>query len=47
MPKPDAELFKEWSEKFGEEAANEIRQTVKENEEHYEYLKQFAIKLPN
>jgi len=47
VPKPDAELFKEWTEKFGEESAKEIRQTVKDNEEHYKYLKQFAIKLPN
>jgi len=45
VPKPDAELFKEWVEKFGEEGAKVIQKCVKENEEHYEYLKQFAIKV--
>jgi len=44
-PKPDEELFQEWVEKFGEEAAEVIQKTVKRNEKHYEYLKQFAIKV--
>ncbi|KAH9870003.1 hypothetical protein J1614_006924 [Plenodomus biglobosus] len=45
VPKSDEELFKEWTEKYGEEAAKVIRDTVAENLEHYEYLKQFAIKV--
>ncbi|KAF2849109.1 hypothetical protein T440DRAFT_137713 [Plenodomus tracheiphilus IPT5] len=45
IPKSDEELFKEWTEKYGEEAAKVIRDTVAENIEHYEYLKQFAIKV--
>jgi len=47
VPKPDAEMFQEWVEKFGEEGAKIIQKTVKENEEHYDYLKQFAIKIPD
>ncbi|RDI78813.1 hypothetical protein Vi05172_g11233 [Venturia inaequalis] len=43
--KPDEELYKEWTEKYGKEGADVILKTVKENEEHYEYLKQFAIKV--
>lgn len=43
--KSDEELYKEWSEKYGKEGADVIFKTVKENEEHYEYLKQFAIKV--
>ncbi|KAF2430960.1 hypothetical protein EJ08DRAFT_733721 [Tothia fuscella] len=43
--KSDEELYKEWVKKFGQEQADEIMGTVKENEEHYEYLKKFAIKL--
>ena len=35
----------EWKEKYGEEGAKQIRDTVAANVEHYEYLKQFAIKL--
>jgi len=35
----------EWKEKYGEEAAKMIRQTVDENMEHYHYLKQFALKV--
>lgn len=44
-PKSDEELFKEWTEKYGDEAAEVIRDTVAENVEHYEHLKQFAIKV--
>ncbi|KAF9695635.1 hypothetical protein EKO04_006406 [Ascochyta lentis] len=35
----------EWKEKYGEDGAKFIRETVDENVEHYEYLKQFAIKV--
>jgi hypothetical protein len=45
LPKSDEELFKEWTEKYGEEGAKVIRDTVAANVEHYEYLKQFAIKV--
>lgn len=38
-------MFEEWKEKFGEEGAKAIRDTVAANVEHYEYLKQFAIKI--
>ncbi|KAI4944418.1 hypothetical protein J4E86_009477 [Alternaria arbusti] len=44
-PKSDGQLFAEWKEKYGEEGAKQIRDTVAANVEHYEYLKQFAIKL--
>ncbi|CAA9960870.1 hypothetical protein PTMSG1_04254 [Pyrenophora teres f. maculata] len=44
-PKPDDQLFVEWKEKYGEEGAKVIRDTVAANVEHYEYLKQFAIKV--
>ncbi|OAL56223.1 hypothetical protein IQ07DRAFT_1090 [Pyrenochaeta sp. DS3sAY3a] len=44
-PKSDEQLFAEWTEKYGEEGAKVIRDTVAANVEHYEYLKQFAIKL--
>ncbi|KAF1844164.1 uncharacterized protein K460DRAFT_369030 [Cucurbitaria berberidis CBS 394.84] len=44
-PKSDEELFGEWTEKYGEKGANVIRDTVAANVEHYEYLKQFAIKV--
>jgi len=43
-PKSDEQLYKEWCDKFGEEAADVIKQTVEENVPDYEYLKQFAIK---
>lgn len=36
----------EWAEKFGEEAARVIRDTVDANVADYEYLKQFAMKVP-
>ena len=35
----------EWKEKYGEDGAKFIRETVDENVEHYEYLRQFAIKV--
>lgn len=35
----------EWKEKYGEAGAKLIRETVDENVEHYEYLKEFAIKV--
>jgi hypothetical protein len=44
-PKSDAQLLKEWTEKYGEEAAKVIKKTVEDNVQHYEYLKQFAIKV--
>ncbi|KAF2203466.1 hypothetical protein GQ43DRAFT_447392 [Delitschia confertaspora ATCC 74209] len=44
-PKSDEELFKEWSEKYGEDGAQIIADTVKANIADYEYLKQFAIKV--
>lgn len=34
-----------WKEKYGEEGAKLIRETVDESMENYEYLKQFAIKV--
>lgn len=44
-PKSDEQFFAEWTEKYGEEGAKVIRDTVAANVEHYEYLKQFAIKV--
>ncbi|KAL9004012.1 MAG: hypothetical protein Q9188_003153 [Gyalolechia gomerana] len=35
----------EWQEKYGEEGAKVIRETVDANMKDYEYLKQFAIKV--
>ena len=35
----------EWTDKYGEEAAKIIRQTVDENVADYEYLKSFAVKV--
>ena len=35
----------EWTEKFGEEGAKVIRETVDANLEDYEYLKQFALNV--
>jgi len=43
--KSDQQQFQEWVEKYGEEAAKMIKKTVDDNVEHYEYLKQFAIKV--
>jgi hypothetical protein len=45
VPKSDEQLFAEWTEKYGEEGAKSIRDTVAANVDHYEYLKQFAIKV--
>lgn len=36
----------EWVEKYGEKGAKQIKQCVDENVEHYEYLAQFAVKVP-
>ena len=44
-PKSDEELLLEWTKKYREEGAKLIKKTVDENVEHYEYLKQFAIKV--
>ena len=44
-PKSDEQLYDEWVEKFGEEAALVIKETVEKNVADYEYLKQFAIKV--
>jgi hypothetical protein len=35
----------EWREKYGEDGAKVIRETVDANIEDYEYLKSFAIKV--
>jgi len=43
--KSNEQLFAEWTEKYGEEGAKTIRDTVAANVEHYEYLKQFALKV--
>ncbi|KAF1980108.1 hypothetical protein BU23DRAFT_548304 [Bimuria novae-zelandiae CBS 107.79] len=42
--KSDNELYAEWKEKYGEKAADWIRDTVKKCEDDYKYLRQFAIK---
>lgn len=44
IPKSDEQLYKEWTETYGEKAAGVIRDTVAANVADYEYLKQFAIK---
>jgi len=36
---------REWREKYGEEGQQVIRECVEENVPHYEYLKQFALKI--
>ncbi|KAJ9632099.1 hypothetical protein H2203_000500 [Taxawa tesnikishii (nom. ined.)] len=43
--KTEEEENAEWREKFGEEGAKVIRETVNKNIADYEYLKQFAIKV--
>lgn len=43
-PKSDEELYADWVEKYGQEAADVIKKTVDDNVATYEYLKQFAIK---
>lgn len=35
----------EWREKYGEEGAKVIRETVNANLPDYEYLKSFAVKI--
>ena len=45
QPKTDEQLYNEWVEKYGKEAADMIKQTVDDNVATYEYLKQYAIKL--
>ena len=39
------ESYLDWTEKYGKEGANIIRKAVDENIEHYEYLKQFCVKV--
>jgi len=43
--KSDEQMYAEWVEKYGQEAADVIKKTVDDNVADYEYLKQFAIKL--
>ncbi|KAL1642973.1 hypothetical protein SLS58_005215 [Diplodia intermedia] len=45
IPKPDEELYAEWVQKFGEEGAKVIKDTVDKNVADYEYLKQFAMRV--
>ncbi|KAF2466431.1 uncharacterized protein BDR25DRAFT_306219 [Lindgomyces ingoldianus] len=45
IAKSDEQLFAEWTDKFGEEGAKAIRDTVEACVPDYEYLKQFAIKV--
>jgi hypothetical protein len=42
--KTEEQWDSEWKEKYGEEAAKVIRQTVDENMDDFLYLKQFALK---
>ncbi|KAK4556816.1 hypothetical protein LTR86_006387 [Recurvomyces mirabilis] len=44
-PKSDEEMYNEWVEKFGQEAADMIQKCVADNVDTYEYLKQYAIKV--
>lgn len=44
-PKSDEQLYSEWTEKYGQKAADMIKQTVADNVATYEYLKQYAIKV--
>ena len=46
VPKSDADMYAEWKEKYGDEAADVIKKTVDDNVATYEYLKQYAIKTP-
>lgn len=43
--KNDEQLYADWVEKFGEERAKVIKQTVEDNVADYEYLKKFAVKV--
>jgi hypothetical protein len=36
---------REWTEKYGEDGARVIRETVEANTADYEYLKKFAIRV--
>lgn len=45
-PKSEPEMLKEWTDKYGEEGARQIAETVRACRPDYEYLKQFAIKVP-
>ena len=44
-PKSDEQFFEEWTQQYGEHGATLIRDTVAQNVDHYEYLKQFALKV--
>ena len=44
-PKSVAEEDAEWREKFGDNGAKVVRETVNANIADYEYLKQFAMKM--
>nr|POF18045.1 hypothetical protein CFP56_13456 [Quercus suber] len=44
-PKSDEEIYAGWVEKYGQEAADMIKQTVDDNVADYEYLKQYAIRV--
>ena len=39
-------MHEEWVEKYGKEAADMIKKTVDDNVATYEYLKMFAIPMP-
>lgn len=43
--KTDDDYYADWLQKYGREGAELIKRTVAENVEHYEYLRQFAIRL--
>ena len=43
-PKTDEEMYNEWVEKYGKEAADMIKKNVADNVGTYEYLKQYAIR---
>lgn len=45
-PKTDEQLYDEWTEKYGKDAADTIKKTVDDNVAIYEYLKGYAIPLP-
>ncbi|KAK4631955.1 Pyrrolopyrazine biosynthesis cluster protein F [Fulvia fulva] len=45
-PKSDEQLYQEWIEKYGQAAADVIKETVDDNVADYEYLKQYAIQVP-
>nr|POF06848.1 branched-chain-amino-acid aminotransferase-like protein 1 [Quercus suber] len=44
-PKSDEEMYADWVKKYGQEAADLIKQTVADNLADYEYLKQYAIRV--